>query len=318
HPVRAPGRRLRPHRTDHRGGGGRGRLHLPRGAVLRSRRGVRRSARQAVADDADQPAPRRPPGADPGDPADPLPRAPGMAAAHHHLPLQLGGSGLRSGRGGQHPLPGQPRADPGRHVPLHDHSIFTLLLGSVLAPICLILFGYLVPFYIAAGLFALAALSCWRIGAPLRAVEAGAGPQSHVFREFQDGIGILRRGPALRWGMIQLGLALIMVFTIYALGAPYLQKVLHRSPNDISIVLGPAMVGLVAMAGVLGQHLITLSRRSISVIAFITTGTCLVAMGVLPPVFQHLGITGLVVPAVVFLALVFGCALGAILIPSFT
>jgi len=118
--------------------------------------------------------------------------------------------------------------------------------------------------------------------------------------------------------MIQLGLALVMVFTIYALGAPYLQKVLHRSPNDISIVLVPAMVGLVAMAGVLGQHLITLSRRALSVLAFITTGTCLALMGILPPVFQHLGISGLLLPAVVFLALAFGCALGAILIPSFT
>jgi hypothetical protein len=118
--------------------------------------------------------------------------------------------------------------------------------------------------------------------------------------------------------MIQLGLALIMVFTIYALGAPYLQKVLHRSPNDISIVLGPAMVGLVAMAGVLGQHLITLRRRSLSVAAFVTTGICLVAMGVFPPVFQHIGISGLLTPAVVFLALVFGGALGAILIPAFT
>jgi hypothetical protein len=118
--------------------------------------------------------------------------------------------------------------------------------------------------------------------------------------------------------MIQLGLALIMVFTIYALGAPYLQKVLHRSPNDISIVLGPAMVGLVAMAGVLGQHLITLRRRSLSVVAFVTTGTCLVAMGVLPPVFERIGIPGLLIPAVVLLALVFGGALGAILIPAFT
>jgi MFS family permease len=196
--------------------------------------------------------------------------------------------------------------------------IFTLMLGSVLAPVCLILFGDLVPFYIAAGLFALAALSCWRIRAPLRAVGKGTGSQSHVLQEFQDGIGILRRGPALRWGMIQLGLALVMVFTIYALGAPYLQKVLHRSPNDISIVLVPAMVGLVAMAGVLGQHLITLSRRALSVLAFITTGTCLALMGILPPVFQHLGISGLLLPAVVFLALAFGCALGAILIPSFT
>ena len=164
--------------------------------------------------------------------------------------------------------------------------IFTLMLGSVLAPVCLILFGDLVPFYIAAGLFALAALSCWRIGSSLRAVRAGAGPQTHVFQEFQDGVGILRRSAGLRWGMIQLGLALIMVFTIYALGAPYLQKVLHRSPNDISIVLVPAMFGLVAMAGVLGQHLIRLPRRSLTVIALLTTGGCLLAMGILPPVFQ--------------------------------
>jgi predicted MFS family arabinose efflux permease len=196
--------------------------------------------------------------------------------------------------------------------------IFTLMLGSVLAPVCLILFGDLVPFYIAAGLFVLAALSCQRIGSPLRAVAPVAGPQTHVIQEFKDGVGILRRGPALRWGMIQLGLALIMVFTIYALGAPYLQKVLHRSPNDISIVLIPAMVGLVAMAGVLGQHLITLSRRALSVVAFITTGSCLVAMGVLPPILQDMGQAGLLIPAVVFLALAFGCALGAILIPSFT
>jgi len=196
--------------------------------------------------------------------------------------------------------------------------IFTLMLGSVLAPVCLILFGDLVPFYIAGGLFALAALSCWRIGSTLRAVAPGAGPETHVFQEFQDGVSILRRSAGLRWGMIQLGLALIMVFTIYALGAPYLQKVLHRSPNDISIVLIPAMVGLVAMAGVLGQHLISLPRRSLTVIALFTTGGCLLAMGILPPVFQAIGITGLLIPAVVLLALIFGCALGAILIPAFT
>jgi len=196
--------------------------------------------------------------------------------------------------------------------------IFTLVLGSVLAPVCLVLFGDLIPFYIAAGLFALAALSCWRIGASLRAVERGTGPETHLLQELQDGIDILRRSPALRWGMIQLGLALVMVFTIYTLGAPYMQKVLHRSPNDISIVLIPAMVGLVAMAGVLGQHLITLSRRAMTVIALLTTGVCLLAMGVLPPVFQALGITGLLIPVVVLLALAFGCALGAILIPAFT
>jgi hypothetical protein len=41
-------------------------------------------------------------------------------------------------------------------------------------------------------------------------------------------------------------------------------------------------------------------------------------MGVLPPVFERIGIPGLLIPAVVLLALVFGGALGAILIPAFT
>jgi len=196
--------------------------------------------------------------------------------------------------------------------------IFSLVAGSVLAPVCLILFGDLIPFYIAAGLFALAAGFCWRIGASLKAVKTGTAPQSHVLQELRDGLAILRRSPALRWGMIQLGLALVMVFTVYALGAPYMKKVLHRSPNDISIVLIPAMVGLMAMAGVLGQHLITLSRRALMVLALLTTGLCLAAMGILPPVLQDLGLAGLLIPVVVVVALVFGCALGAILIPAFT
>jgi MFS family permease len=196
--------------------------------------------------------------------------------------------------------------------------IFSLVAGSVLAPVCLILFGDLVPFYIAAGLFGVAALACWRIGSSLRAVKKGTAPESHVLQELKDGLAILRRSPALRWGMIQLGLALVMVFTVYALGAPYMKKVLHRSPNDISIVLIPAMVGLMAMAGVLGQHIVTLSRRALMVVALLTTGGCLIAMGVVPPVLQDVGLTGLLIPIVVLLALLFGCALGAILIPAFT
>jgi len=130
----------------------------------------------------------------------------------------------------------------------------------------------------------------------LRAVATGAGPQTHAFREFQDGLGILRRGPALRWGMIQLGLALIMVFTIYALGAPYLQKVLHRSPNDISIVLGPAMVGLVAMAG-FSASISSLSGGARSASSPSSPpGPAWWRWGP-PPVFERIGIPGLLIPA---------------------
>ena len=195
--------------------------------------------------------------------------------------------------------------------------IFTIVLGSVVAPLTL-LAGDVVPFYVAAALFAVAAFFVWRIRSPLRALEPGTVPQTHALQELRDGLGILRRSPALRWGMIQLALALIVVFTIYALSGPYLTRELHRSANDISIVLVPAMFGLVGTAGILGQHLITLARRVMLVAALFTAGGCLVAMGIAPSVFRHFGIGGLLLPLVVLLGLIFGCALGALLIPAFS
>ena len=196
--------------------------------------------------------------------------------------------------------------------------ILTIVLGAVLGSLSVGVFGNSVPFFIAAGLFGLAALLIWRIGASLHAVPEGNAPESHVIRELREGLGILRRSPALRLAMIQLGLALIAVFTVYALGPAYMRKVLDRSPNDTYIVLVPATVGLVAMAGVLGQHLLRLSRRALMVAAFVTAGACLVAIGIAPPLFRHIGVTGLMLPLVIVLALVFGLALGAILIPAFT
>ena len=196
--------------------------------------------------------------------------------------------------------------------------ILTIVLGSVLASVSVVVFGLFIPFYIAAGLFALAAFSIWRIRTSLRAVEEGRAAESHIVQELREGLGILGRSPLLRWGMIQLGLALIVVFTVYALGAPYMKLVLDRSPKDTFVVLIPATLGLVAMAGVLGQHLVTLSRRVLLVTALVTCGACLVALGIAPALFQDAGLGVLMLPLVVVLALVFGVALGAIFIPAFT
>ncbi len=196
--------------------------------------------------------------------------------------------------------------------------ILTIVLGSVLASVSVVVFGLFIPFYIAAGLFAIAAFSIWRIRTTLRAVEEGKAVKSHVVQELREGLGILGRSPLLRWGMIQLGLALIVVFSVYALGAPYMKLVLDRSPKDTFVVLVPATLGLVAMAGVLGQHLVSLSRRALLLAALVTCGACLVALGIAPTLFKDAHLAGLMLPLVVLLALIFGVALGAILIPAFT
>ena len=197
--------------------------------------------------------------------------------------------------------------------------ILTIVLGAVLGSLSYGLLGESIPLYAAAGLFGLAAFLIWRIGASLHAVPAGTVPTTHVLRDLHEGLAILGDSMALRWGMIQLGLALIVVFTVYTLGPAYMSALLGpRGDQETYVVLVPATIGLVAMAGVLGQHLVVMSRRALMVAAFITGGACLVAIGVAPPLFHRLGVSGLVLPLVVALALVFGLALGAILIPAFT
>jgi MFS family permease len=196
--------------------------------------------------------------------------------------------------------------------------ILTLVLGVPLAPLCIRLFGNFAPFYVAAGLFGLAALAIYSIGKSLRAVERGTAPESHVLAELREGLMILRRSPALRLGLLQLTVSLVAVFTVFALGPAYMDRELGRSDQDTYIVLIPATLGLISMAAVLGQRAINPSRAALMVTALLAAGGCLVAIGIAPRVLGGLGLAGLLLPLVIVFSAVFGCALGAILIPAFT
>ncbi len=197
--------------------------------------------------------------------------------------------------------------------------ILSIVLGAALGSVAVGLLGPALPFYIAAGLFGVAAILVWRIGASLHAVPRGSAPRADVLQELRDGLGILRSSPPLRWGMIELGLALVVVYTIYTLGPDFMNHLLGpQGSQELYIVLVPATAGLVAMAGVLGQHRIRLDRRTLMVSAFLTAGGCLVAMGVSAPLLQRWHITAPLIPLVAALALAFGLALGAVLIPAFT
>jgi MFS family permease len=195
--------------------------------------------------------------------------------------------------------------------------ILTLVLGVPAATLCIGFFGTQAPFYVAAALFGLAGLSVWRVGTSLRNVKEGTAPAPHVLRELRDGAAILRNSPALRLGLYQLALALMVVFTIFALGPVYMVKVLGRSDQDTYIVLVPATFGLIATAAVLGQRT-KFSRAAVLIGAVITASAALLVMGVVPAVLRHFDASAALIPLAVPMALVFGCALGALLIPAFT
>ncbi len=195
--------------------------------------------------------------------------------------------------------------------------ILTLVLGVPAATIAIGFFGNLAPFYIATGLFGLAAISVWKVSISLRAEKAGSGPSQNILRELRDGIDILRNSPPLRLGLYQLALAIIVVFTIFALGPVYLVEVLKRSDNETYIVLVPAMFGLIGTAALLGQRP-SFPRAKTLIAAISAAGLSLLIMGIVPDVLRTHGLAGVMVPLAVAVAVLFGCALGAILIPAFT
>ncbi len=195
--------------------------------------------------------------------------------------------------------------------------ILTLVLGVPAATIAIGLFGNQAPFYIASVLFGVAALSVWRVSVKLQAEKVSSAPPQNILRELRDGIDILRGSPALRLGLYQLALAIVVVFTIFALGPVYLVEVLKRSDDETYIVLVPAMVGLIITGGLLGQRP-TFSRATTLVAGIALAGVSLLIMGIVPDLLRTHGFANLMVPLAVVVGVVFGCALGALLIPAFT
>ncbi len=195
--------------------------------------------------------------------------------------------------------------------------ILTLVLGVPAATIAIGLLGNLAPFYIAAGLFGLAALSVWKVSVSLRAEPVSSGPSPNILRELRDGIDILRRSPPLRLGLYELALAIVVVFTVFALGPVYLVEVLNRSDDQTYIVLVPAMFGLIATAGMLAQRP-NFPRAKTLVAAISGAGLSLLIMGIVPDVLRTHGLAAFMVPLAAAVGVLFGCALGAMLIPGFT
>ena len=197
--------------------------------------------------------------------------------------------------------------------------ILTLVLGVPAATLAIRLVGERAPFFIATGLFALAAVAVWRISTPLRTVRQSDAERPSLRSELREGVLVIAGNPAIRLALYQLTAALVVVFTVFALGPVFLEHELHRSDQDTYLVLIPATVGLVAMAALLAQRPTgSFSKAATLVAALAVGGTALTGIGITPPLLRGFGIEAAVVPVVLVLSGVFGCALGALLIPAFT
>ncbi len=200
-------------------------------------------------------------------------------------------------------------------------SLFTvtIVISVPLASLAQRLLGQEGPYYFGASLFALASGAVWLIRARLaaahsesRSVSRGIG---RTVDEVREVLVVIRESPILPFSFGMLTLALVIVFTIFALSAGYMQHVLLRRPQDSYILLVPATVGMVLAGTIISRRPgITGGARRAS-LGLTLAGAAMLVLGVLPPILRQLGVDGALVPLAIGLAVIFGAGLGAVLIP---
>ncbi|MGA7087831.1 MAG: MFS transporter [Candidatus Dormiibacterota bacterium] len=201
--------------------------------------------------------------------------------------------------------------------------VLTIVISVPLASLAQGLLGLEGPYYFGAGLFAVAAGAIWLIKPKLAATAGADGqqlraPWSSTWSEIRGTLTVIRASKVLPFAFAMLTLALVIVFTIFALSAGYMQHVLLRSPHDSYILLIPATVGILVAGTVV-------SRRTLSgdpaprtvVVGLGLAGIAMLVLGVLPPFLDRLHVDAALVPLAITLAVIFGMGLGAVLIPCF-
>ncbi|HET9051380.1 MAG TPA: MFS transporter [Candidatus Dormibacteraeota bacterium] len=196
--------------------------------------------------------------------------------------------------------------------------VATLVAGVPLASVAIKVSGTHVPFLIAALLFVVATFLVLRVGTSLRAAGRAHVHEQHVWREMREGLAIMAGDPVLRMGLGQLTVALVVVFTMFALGPAYVARVLGRQPEDTYLLLLPATAGVVGVAVALGRWQASIRRSTALVVSALVAGSILVATGFVPGRLVAGGHGNWLTALTIVLGIGLGAAIGSMLVVGFT
>ena len=196
--------------------------------------------------------------------------------------------------------------------------VATLVAGVPLASLTIKLSGTRIPFLVAGALFLIATVLVWRVGTSLRAAARAHVAQQHVWREMREGLAIMAGDVALCIALLQLTVALVVVFTIFTLGPAYMVRVLGRAAEDTYLLLMPATAGLVGTALALGRMPPSVSRRGLLVISAVVGGVTLAAAGVIPGLLVRGDRGNWLTLTTLVLGTTMGASIGALLVIAFT
>ncbi len=196
--------------------------------------------------------------------------------------------------------------------------ILTIVVAVPMASVAQGGLGLEGPYYLGAALFFGASGALWLIRSRLAAPrpERG-GPSLHrnAWSEITETWALIRASRILPFAFGMLTLALVTVFTIFALSAGYMQHVLLQSPHNSYIVLMPATAGMLVAGTVLGRRPQSGVGPGNVRAGLAGAGAAMLVLGILPPILDRLHIVGALVPLAILLAIGFGLGLGFVLIP---
>jgi MFS family permease len=201
--------------------------------------------------------------------------------------------------------------------------VVTLVVGLPISSVLVRLFGSTAPYFVAAGLFASAAVFNYLMRTQLSAAitekhqRVQMNELTRVWRAVTETVTFIRERPQLLRSFGQLGLAVMLIFTIFTLSQGYMKTVLNLDPRDSYIILVPAALGMGAVAVYLGRGHVA-NRDNLITQGMLALGVMLFLMGIGPYGLSVLHAKGFFLAFAAVVGGFFGAAFGAVFIPAVT
>jgi MFS family permease len=205
-------------------------------------------------------------------------------------------------------------------------SVFTLTIVATLVvglPVSSVLVRVhpFVPYFVATGLFGVAAAANFlmktRLSARPEAAEEAIGINRfrRIYDEIAETVEFLRARPNLLTAFWELGLAVMLIFTIFTLAQGYMKTILVLDPRDSYLILVPAAAGMGIVAVYLGRA--ARIRRDILIPGGLSAlGVLLLLMGTVPYALVGANLRGMIIGFAMVVGALFGAAFGAVFIPA--
>ncbi|MDQ6748151.1 MAG: MFS transporter, partial [Candidatus Dormibacteraeota bacterium] len=199
----------------------------------------------------------------------------------------------------------------------------TLVVGLPISSVLVRLLGQYAPYFVAAALFvgAAAANIAMKTNLSARSQEPprdlGRNWAMQMWSEMTETAQFLRDHRPLLRAFGQLGLAVMLIFSLFTLAQGYMKTELHLDPRDSYLILVPAAAGMGVVAVYLGRGKMA-ARSGLIGSALVVLGVILVLMGTAPALISNLHVRGALIAFAAIAGFFFGGAFGAVFIPAVT